>query len=298
MVTPDCLAAVDYLFWLRTGARAAEALHCNQSTISRHSQQLQDLFQVSFRKQAAEWRAEGDDALLTAERAVHQAFRWQRGLPLRLDAQHWMRERLQSLPLEGWVKGNLNYLEYGQPLYLLKARILDAWLCSAPDHPSDDPQLCTFQLCSMPALFVVKQDHPLLQVSDLSLEAVRRYPLLPLPRGAFPVFEAMLAAMGIGAASSCEVTPHHPGMTLEDLLVGITSPLTLHLYGPSWRVLPLKLPLNMGDVLVVPAEFAGHPRTHQLLARVSDQLRDQCADHPDVTLSLGFEAVPGGGNPR
>lgn len=279
MVTVDCLAALDHLFWLRTGARAAQVLRCNQSTISRHARACQDLFGLTFVKQSAEWHVQGDDTLLNAERRVHQAYRWSRQLPLRLDAQHWLADRCADLALPLWTKGNLNYLEYQQPLALIKNRILDAWLCSSPDHPTD-PQLCTLPLCSMPACLVVKRGHPLLARSSLRFRDVSAYPLWPLPGNAFPVFEAMLTSLGLGGAPSQAPT----GNAVEDLLVGIANPLSLHLYGPDWVPLPLKLPLPVGDVLVVHSDYATHARTRALVAALQNRLARLAGGHQDVQL--------------
>jgi DNA-binding transcriptional LysR family regulator len=287
VVTVECLAALDHLFWLRTGARAAEVLRCNQSTISRHARVCQDLFGVAFFKHSAEWCVQGDDALLNAERRVHQAYRWSRNLPLRLDAQHWVAAHCENLDLPLWRKGNLNYLGYEQPLALIKNRILDAWLCSSPDHPRD-PELCALPLCTMPAYLVVKQGHPLLGLRSPRFSDVKAYPLLPLPAHAFPVFEAMLSSLGLGGAHVHSSDDADAGQgapaAVEDLLVGIASPLTLQLYGPDWVVLPLQLPLAFGDVLVVRGEYALHPRTRGLVDALLCRVADRARAHDAVKL--------------
>ena len=279
MVTVECLAALDHLFWLRTGARAAEVLRCNQSTISRHARACQDLFGLTFVKQSAEWHVKGDDSLLNAERRVHQAYRWSRQLPLRLDAQHWLADRCVDLPLPLWCRGNLNYLGYEQPLALIKSRILDAWLCSSPDHPSD-PELCALPLCTMPPYLVVKRGHPLLGRSALRFRDVSAYPLLPLPDNAFPVFASMLTSLGLGGAAPL---PPSAG-AVEDLLVGIATPLSLHLYGPDWVPLPLKLPLAVGDVLVVRRDYASHPRLRELVGALQNRLQVLARGCQDVQM--------------
>jgi len=287
VVTVECLAALDHLFWLRTGARAAEVLRCNQSTISRHARVCQDLFAVTFFKQSAEWRVQGDDALLNAERRVHQAYRWSRNLPLRLDAQHWLAAHCEDLDLPLWCKGNLNYLDYEQPLTLIKNRILDAWLCSSPDHPRD-PELCVLPLCTMPAYLVVRRGHPLLDLRSPRFSDVSAYPLLPLPARAFPAFETVLTSLGLGGATVPAVDEAGAGsaasVAVEDRLVGIASPLTMHLYGPDWVVLPLKLPLAFGDVLVVRGEYALHRRTRGLVNALLSRLADRARAHAEVRL--------------
>lgn len=282
VVEVDCLAALDCLQWLRTGSRAAEILGCSQSGISRSARKCERVFGISLKKQAAEWRLIGDTTLIEAERRVHQQHRWSSGASLRLETQHWQRELYGALPLRGWVKGNMNYLEYHQPHALLRERIIDAWLCSAPDAPQEN-ELATIQLCSMPSLLTVKHDHPLAALGEaITLEDVRAYPLLPLPNGAFPVYEAMLESQGLTFLRSTE-SPL-PALAIEDLLVGIASPLTLPLYGPEAIALPIQLPIPVGDVLVVRREYADHPRTEALIDELLRHLRQIAVTLPNLEV--------------
>jgi hypothetical protein len=76
----------------------------------------------------------------------------------------------------------MNYPEYSQPLYLIEKRIIDAWLCSAPDQPKH-LKITARQLCSMPSYLAVKKEHPLVSLgSFISLADLRLKPLLPLHR--------------------------------------------------------------------------------------------------------------------
>ena len=293
MVTLECLDSLDHLQWLRTGARAAEVLQCNQSTISRDARKCQEVFGVRLVKRASEWEVEGGTSLLEAERLLHQRYRWEMRLPLRLDAQHWLRESYEPLNLQGWVKGNFNYLEYHRPLELLRQRILDAWLCSAPDHPVE-AGLSVIRLCSMPSWLMVNGRHPLVAMgASVTLEDVRRYPLLPLPDQSFPVFQGLLADLGLTAARPEPEAAAETSLPLEDLLVGIASPLTAHLYGPEWVPLPLRLPITVGDVLVVRSEFAAHPRTRSLVEALIQRLHGLCSDLPEVEIHTAAVPVPG-----
>lgn len=300
MVTLDGLEALDHLIWLRTGARAAEALGCNQSTISRHAARCQKVFAIRLVRRAAEWQVRGETTLLHAERRLHQNYRWEAGLPLRLDAQHWLRDLYGSCQLPGWKTGNMNYLEYERPRELLKQHIIDAWLCCAPDIP-DDPELTCVQLSEMPMQLLVKQGHPLLRrTAPLTIVEASAYPLLPLPQGAFPVFEAKLASLGwnqpaAAARQRCAEQPEGETLPIEDLHLGIASPLTRSLYGPDYRILPLTLPISFGDVLVVRSEFAQHPRYQELLVSLLDHLSAQVADaaaEVRVLTAERFEALP------
>lgn len=277
MVTLETLDAFDHLLWLRTGARAAEAMGCNQSTISRHASKCQQVFDIKLRRAAAEWVVAGDTELLAAERRLHQNYRWELDLPLRLEAQHWMRDVYESWQPADWIKGNLDYLEYERPLYLLKNRIIDAWLCGAPDLPHD-PELTCLQLFEMPMLLVAHRDHPLhRRQAPLTLDAVAAYPLLPLPQLAFPVFQAQLAALGLrGACGDDGVEPSEQeadGLSHAERCLGVASALTLPLYGPDYQPLPLEIPIHFGDVLVIRSEFAAHRRTRELLDSLLAHLR-------------------------
>lgn len=281
VVTLECLDAFDHLIWLRTGERAAAVMGCNQSTISRHSSRCQQIFQLKLKRVASEWQLSGETDLLSAQRKLHQRYRWERGLPLRLEAQHWMRDIYASWQLPDWTKGNLNYLEYERPLQLLKDRIIDAWLCGAPDVP-DDPGLSCVQLFDVPMLLAAPSGHPLLRrQGPLSLTDVAAYPLLPLPQMAFPVFQARLAELGLvgdaAAARSAASQAEAEGVSFEQRCLGIASALTLPLYGPDYQALPVEIPIHFGDVLVVRTEFAGHRRHLQLRDSLLAHLRSVTA---------------------
>jgi DNA-binding transcriptional LysR family regulator len=289
VVTLECLDALDHLIWLRTGARAAEALGCNQSTISRHASKCEHVFAVKLRRQSAEWVVNGDVELLAAERRLHQLYRWEMNLPLRFETQHWMRDLYATWQPADWRKGNLNYLEYQRPVDLLRNRIIDAWLCGAPDLP-DDPDLICVPLFEMPMLLAARHDHPLLrQQSPLTLADVAAYPLLPLPQGAFPVFEARLRELGLGTPADGmppqdSAGPANTELSFAELCLGIASALTLPLYGPEYRSLPLEIPVHFGDVLVIHADFAGHRRSQALIDSLLAHIGEATAEIASVRL--------------
>lgn len=291
MVDPEILAIFDHVQWLRTGQRAAEKLNCHQSTVSRATRRCQDIFGVQLIRESAEWTVSGDSELLDAEREVHQLWRWQKGLPLRIDSQHWVRDFYSSLDIKNWTRGNLNYLEYERPLHLLKSRVIDAWLCSTPDAPRDS-DLQVFQLCTMPTLLVAKSNHPLfLHAEQLTLDDAALYPVLPLPNNAFPAFQALFHSLGFSHSgsllkSACLADKIGDGVPAEDLFLGIASPLTLRSYESDWIPLPLEIPITVGDALVVRSEFAEHERTRGLVAALCSHLR-QFAGNVDGVEVVG-----------
>lgn len=288
MVTVDCLAALDHLVWLRTGQRAAEALITTQPTISRNSKKCLSTFALQLRRQGGEWQLSGDCSLLNLERRVHQQLRWQQNGSLRLEAQHWCAPGFASLQAPGWTLGNFNYLEYTRPLELLSQGVIDAWLCSAPDAPTQ-PELTGLQLNTMPMQLLVRPDHPLLsQGTTLSWDDLLPYPVQPLPAGAFPVFEAVIAGCGLlpcpEREQAMKAAPWYGQRPLEDLLIVFSSPLTQQIYGETLVPLPLTLPIEVGDVLMVRSDYADHPRTRMLTTQLIEHLSPLAAQQRDVVV--------------
>jgi hypothetical protein len=69
------------------------------------------------------------------------------------------------------------------------------------------------------------------------------------------------------------------------MLIGYSSPLTLHLYGDDWVRLPQRLPVEVGDVLMVREAYADHPRTQSLFNQLIDHIAQLAAHHPDVVVN-------------
>jgi len=286
----DCLAALDCLIWLRTGSRVAARINLDQSNVSRNSRRCADVFHVSLVRRDSEWSLVGDLALINLQRHIHQLVRWRDRKQLRLDAQHWSGPLLCPTPPIGWVAGNFDFMEYHRPLQLLRDRVIDAWIASYPDVPgAEDPDVFSIPLSRMPALLVVKEGHPLLDLGDrVGFDDIARYPFLPLPEGAFPAFQSVLEECGLWAASvqkSAQPPPSWRGKTdIDDLMVGIATPLSLTLYGDSFRVLPLRLPVPVGDALVVAREFVQSPQVKSLASFLRRRIANLAADMDDVLI--------------
>jgi hypothetical protein len=83
---------------------------------------------------------------------------------------------------------------------------------------------------------------------------------------------------------------------VEDLLVGFSTPLALPLYGESVVELPLKLPMAVGDALMIRREFRDSPQAHDLASQLRQRLRKLASTTPDVevledSIWSGFEAA-------
>ena len=142
MVELDWLAALDGLIWLRTGHQVEARLGIGQSSVSRLSRRCAEAFGLSLVRCGSEWNFKGDTTLLNLERRVHQAVRWTRGRPLRLEAQHWSGPLLCEPAPAGWIAGCFHFHEYERPLQLLREGVIDAWVASYPDVPAaTDPTI-------------------------------------------------------------------------------------------------------------------------------------------------------------
>jgi hypothetical protein len=305
VVDLESLAALDGLLWLRTGHGVAHAFNFSQSFVSRSARRCADVFGVELRKTESEWCLGGDLMLLNLERKVHQHVRWQRGFPLRLEAQHWSGPLLCEPPPSGWITGNLNFLEYHRPLHLLALGVIDAWVASYPDVPcGDDSDIVAIPLSRMPMRLVVNQGHPLLGLgSHVTFADVAQYPCLPLPDGAFPQFEAALQRCGLwqGSGLATRMAGRRGQLDqdcVEDLLVGFSTPLALPLYGEAVVELPLEFPMVVGDALLIRREFSDAPQAHDLAAQLRQRLRKLALTTPDVvvlehSVCSSFEAAAG-----
>ena len=244
----------------------AQRYGVNQSTISRSVRSALGILGLEARKIKGEWVLLGDTSFLDLERQVHQLWRWNEQQPLRLEAQHWSGP-LFCLPAPaGWITGNFDFLDYQRPIELLRKGIIDAWVASYPDIPDkDDDEVGSILLNRMPMYLVVSEGHPLLQLGDaMTMADVAEYPSLPLPEGAFPKFQAIASACGIWN-NEAKLTRFnreywYGRMDDDDLLVGYATPLTFGFLQKTKVILPVRLPITVGDALLVRRPFLEAPR--------------------------------------
>jgi len=294
VVSVEDLDCLDLIVWLRTGENAAARLVVSQSRVSRAVQTVCDLFGLSLVKSNGEWQVIGDQALLNLERRVHQEHRWRRGLPLRIEAQYYSGP-LYCHPIpEDWVAGNFDYLDIHTPLQHLRTGVIDAWIGCYPDVPeASDPEFVCFHLTRLPTHLVVNANHPLLEKGDdITLDDVRRYPSLALVDGAFPKMQALLQELGLWnlplqLQRYCQ--QHWEGRVASDLVVGYATAFTMGLFDHAQVILPVQIPLTVGDSLVVRREYASHPILLRLLARSRSKAQHLAASIPDVFLP---ESIP------
>jgi hypothetical protein len=213
---------------------------------------------------------------------------------LRLEAQHWSGPSLCEPAPAGWIAGCFHFHEYERPLQLLRDGVIDAWIASYPDVPAaNDPTIACIGLSRMPIWLVVDQSHPLLELGEqVTFADVAAYPCMPMPDGAFPKFQDVLEACGLwngGSPERIRNSSKSRQVNTEDLVVGFATPLSLLLSDDSCRVLPLELPLEVGDALLVPRQYERAPPTLQLLAQLRLRLESLAGAAPGLVVLDGFE---------
>lgn len=282
----DCL---DLLIWLRTGANAASRLSTSQPRISRSVQRVSGLFGFSLSKTDGEWEVQGDQTLLNLERLVHQEYRWRMGRPLRIEAQFYSGPLFCDPAPEGWISGNFDYLEIRTPLQHLRNAVIDAWIACYPDVPDgDDPDLICFHLTRLPTHLVVSENHPLLDMGDqITLDDVKQYPSLALSDGAHPKVQQVLQELGlwnltqnIQRSSQWQSKARYP----SDLVVSPASAFTLSFFPNPQVVLPISIPLVVGDTLVVRRDYENHPRLRNLLEHLRFRATQLAKQYPEVSI--------------
>lgn len=243
------------------------------------------VFGIELVKPYGEWELVGDTTLLNLERLVHQRYRWIHDLPLRIEAQYYSGPLFcEELPV-GCHVGNFDFLEVHTPLKHLREGVIDAWIGCYPDIPGiDDGDFTCHHLTRLPVHLVVAQDHPLLELGDsISLEDVKRYPSLALPDQAFPKVQEVLQGLGLWnlPLNVQRYRDNWQDKLPSALAVGYATSFTMHLFRTPQVVLPIQIPLEVGDALIVRRDYDHHPRLielHRYLKGKSMQLAKRFAD--------------------
>ena len=157
MVTPEELEALDLMCWLRNGHDAARLAYCNQSTISRRSQQALQVFHPFSSHGPGLQSLAGPSTLRQMEREVHQLYRFSGRSRLRLHAPYWVSRVLGNQLDAGWMVNPAHQKEsVGAALSLLEDRVIDAMITETIQRPADDnPRFFSFDLYEVPLVLCV-----------------------------------------------------------------------------------------------------------------------------------------------
>ncbi len=294
MISLDKLAALDLCVWLRSGEEAARRLAITQPNVSRRVRQVLRCFGLWLQNPEREWELVGPAShleMLSMERHVHQGARWRGLAPLRIEGTYWNGPLLLSPEPEGWIGGRHDIVGVQRPLQWLRQGVIDAWLAGGPDWPDpDDPDLAVVQLCRMPVHLVVAPGHPLLQLLErqgsLRWDDVAAFPSLALPPGTYPQVEASLRALGLWSSPSRMGRYRHElweGKGEQELMVAYATVLSEQIAGALVR-LPLALPVQSGEALVVRRRWADHPRLHALASLLRQRLQPWADRHAELEI--------------
>ena len=287
VVTPEELAALDHLQWLRTGAAAAKAVRSSQPTVSRRVNHVLNRFGCSLRRQGGEWRIQGYTELLAAEREVHQIWRLRGGEPLRLEATYWSGPSLATPAPPGWSTGLFDLPGKEIPLRLLRERVIDAWIAGyLPDLPAaDDPEFVVIELCHMPCQLQAARNHPLARETGLTPEDLARFPSLALPEGWFPQLEARLKAQHLWSTPSVQFRRYDEssweGRTADAVTLCYGNALNLGLH-PELVQLDWSIGHIGGEALVVRRDLAERAPILFLLEELRRRVRQLSEHHAEL----------------
>lgn len=289
MVSLDDLDCLDYLIWLRTGRAAGRRLGFSQSSVSRVAQRVAETFGLYLCKYSGEWQILGGVDLLNMERLVHQKYRWDAGLSPRIDAHYYSCSQYCDRLPKVWVSGNSDFLEVCAPVQHLRDGVIDVWIGFYPDVPEDDDtDLFCVHLTRFPLYLVVGANHALLALrEDVALEHVKRYSSLALSDNALPKMKAGLQKLGLWnlpiPIKRFEKDRWRDQVT-EGAVIGYATPLTNDIFEQSCVVLPIRIPFEVGETVVVKREYSTHHRFKELLRSLKDSARELQQSYSNVRL--------------
>lgn len=288
MISLDVLESLDGIQWLCSGEAVAQRFSLAQSTVSRYCKKALDLFDLEMERRQGEWELNGDQTLIKLERNVHQLARWLGHRPLRLEATYWSAPTLcQELPCD-WILGRSNIVGVSRNLQLLEDGIIDCWITGLPDLPDQNhPNLTAIVLTRMPVFFTCAPNHPILKQQDIDYSDIAKYPTLALPSNSYPLVESGLKKIELWN-NSVRMTRYQrerwEGKTESELVIGYGTPLSMLVSGGQLVRLPLLLPFESGDALVVRKKYKGSPRLGELLNCILSKINALAAVEPEITV--------------
>lgn len=285
MISLDELEALDLALWLRTGQAAGQAMHCNQSTVSRRIRRVLEAFngKICRDDRGLYVQSECDD-LLIMERQIHQLHRLGSNGPIRINLPVWSHRQIRDLLAEHEICSNPEEdFCCDNPLQLLRSHVIDACVLTPTQmlgESSDD--LVQIDLYSVPIHLYCLVDRAMdLAVDDLGD---------PLE---------LVATGGLALASflplSCKRSSHQ---RFKKLVAGLRRPKARHPVGhrpperrPAERnhrltfatpvmarLLPGAIQLRhdlqwpYSERLVVLRSLVDQPRIHRLISDITNSL--------------------------
>ena len=288
MVELDVLEALDGIQWLGTGQEVSQRFGISQPTVSRACSKALKIFDLTMERDNGEWDLIGDQTFLRLEREVHQWARWLGHRPLRLEATYWSAQTVCAGLPPTWILGRSNIVGVTRNFQLIQDRVVDAWLAGLPDVPTaDQPDLAAIPLSAMPIFYTCAPGHPLLDVEQLTVDDIAQYPTLALPEGSYPQVERALRQLGLwndGSRMRRYRRDKWEGRAEQELVVGYGTPLSMAVSGGALCRLPLRLPIDSGEALVVHRDFLAHPALADLLEVLRANLAQLAQAHAEIRV--------------
>lgn len=289
MITVEDLNFLDTQIWVRSGEECAQRYFTTQSNISRRNSATLEFLKIRMERNAlGEWEMLEEQPLLEMERRVHQLYRFDNdNKNLRLEATAWAGPTLATAAPEDWIHGTWDHAGIERPLYLLKKRIIDAWIGSYhPDMPDKhDPDFLVINLCKTPLYLVASKGHPLIGKESVAREDLDDFPSLSLPSGWFPKTEEKLRSHGLWSTPA-RLKKYKPekweGRTEDNVTLCYATCLALEVM-TNLEVINYDLELVSGESLVVRKEFANTKRIAELLTKLQCRVMEKSLMHPDLT---------------
>lgn len=275
MISLEELEALDLALWLRTGQAAGQAMHCNQSTVSRRIRRVLDAFNGKIYRD--DWglyvQSECDD-LLIMERQIHQLYRLGSNGRIRINLPAWSHRQIRDL------LGDHEFCSNPEgdfccenPLQLLRSHVIDACVVTPTQmlgEPSDD--LVQIDLYSVPIHLYCLADRTMDRCADdlgdpLELVATGGLALASfLPqsckRSSRQRFRTLVSA------SRCPQARHAADRSHR--LTFATPVMARLLPGAIQLRHDLQWPYN--ERLVVLRSLVDQPRIHRLISDISSRL--------------------------
>ena len=144
-----------------------------------------------------------------------------------------------------------------------------------------------FHLTRLPVHLVVARDHPLLDLGNsVALEDVKRYPSLALPDHAFPKVQEILQRLGLWnlPLNVQRYRDNWQEKVPSALAVGYATSFSMHLFRTPQVVLPVQIPFEVGDTLIVRRDYVDHPRLIELRGYLKEKSLELARRFGDIRV--------------
>lgn len=281
MIEVDTLDALDLSLWFQGSLEVARVTGCSASTISRRLHQALDCFALRLQRGPEGLALAGDCTLIGMQRTVHQFHRLMGGRPLRLHLLPWSRQLIDPVQPEGWLLNPRGELHNGNPLGLLRERVIDA--CVVTPTQLTEASSGEFSCFELYTSWIQLHGHSLDSDQPLPADArgedlLTRAPLEPPPFLPHSCREASFARHQL--LLDVKAVPRRRNRRAPWRLCYLTPEMATLL--PQARPLPHRLEWPYREQLVVLTAHREHPRVLTLLEHLRSQLdgvrQPLCAD--------------------